>query len=64
MARFWGAPAMALLTVGAGTLLAARSGADVLRYGSAGLFVLLLAAWLVVAVRTGHGALRGRLFLG
>ena len=43
--------------------LAARTGADVLRYGSAALFLLLLAAWLIVAALTLHGSLRGRLFL-
>jgi C4-dicarboxylate transporter/malic acid transport protein len=43
--------------------LAMRSGADVLRYGAAGLFVLLLAAWLLVAARTLRDGLRGRLFL-
>jgi C4-dicarboxylate transporter/malic acid transport protein len=43
--------------------LAARTGADLLRFGSAALFLLLLAAWLVVAVRTVHGSVRGRLFL-
>lgn len=42
--------------------LAARSGADVLRYGSAALFLLLLAAWLIVAARTLHGSAQGRLF--
>ena len=51
-------------TVVTGTIsLAARTGLDVLRYGAAVLFVLLLAAWLFVAIRTAHGALRGRLFL-
>jgi C4-dicarboxylate transporter/malic acid transport protein len=43
--------------------LAARTGLDALRYGSAGLFLLLLAAWLLVAVRTVHGGVRGQLFL-
>lgn len=43
--------------------LAARTGAQALRYGSAGLFLLLLIAWLIVAARTVHGSLRGRLFL-
>ncbi len=43
--------------------LAARTGADLLRYGSAGLFLLLLAAWLIVAVRTVREGARGRLFL-
>lgn len=43
--------------------LAARTGADLLRYGSAGLFLLLLAAWLIVAVRTVRDGARGRLFL-
>lgn len=43
--------------------LAARSGADALRYGSAALFLLLLAAWLIVAARTLHGSARGSLFL-
>jgi C4-dicarboxylate transporter/malic acid transport protein len=43
--------------------LAARTGADLLSYSAAGLFLLLLAAWLIVAVRTLHGSVRGRLFL-
>ena len=43
--------------------LAARTGVDLLRYGSVALFLLLLAAWLIVAVRTVHGGARGRLFL-
>lgn len=42
--------------------LAARTDAELLRYGSAALFLLLLAAWLTVAVRTVHGGARGRLF--
>jgi tellurite resistance protein TehA-like permease len=42
--------------------LAARTGSDLLRYGSAGLFLLLLAAWLIVAVRTVRDGARGRLF--
>jgi len=45
------------------TGLAARTGADLLRYAAAGLFLLLLAAWLIVAIRTVHGGARGRLFL-
>ncbi|HSZ39126.1 MAG TPA: TDT family transporter [Trebonia sp.] len=43
--------------------LAARTGADMLHYSAAGLFLLLLVAWLIVAVRTVHGSARGRLFL-
>jgi C4-dicarboxylate transporter/malic acid transport protein len=43
--------------------LAARTGADLLRYGAAALFLLLLAAWLIVAIRTLHGGATGRLFL-
>ena len=43
--------------------LAARTGADVWRYGAAVLFLLLLAAWLVVAARTVRDGARGRLFL-
>jgi C4-dicarboxylate transporter/malic acid transport protein len=43
--------------------LAARTGDDVLRYGAAALFLLLLAAWLIVAVRTVRGSARGGLFL-
>jgi C4-dicarboxylate transporter/malic acid transport protein len=43
--------------------LATRTDLDLFRYAAAGLFVLLLAAWLIVAVRTAHGSLRGRLFL-
>jgi hypothetical protein len=43
--------------------LAARTGADLLRYGAAGLFLPLLAAWLIVAIQTVHGGASGRLFL-
>jgi tellurite resistance protein TehA-like permease len=43
--------------------LADRTGDDLLRYASAALFALLLAAWLTVAVLTVHGGARGRLFL-
>ena len=43
--------------------LAGRSGTDLLRYAAAALFLLLLAAWLIVAARTVHGSVRGRLFL-
>jgi len=43
--------------------LAERTGSDLLRYASAALFVLLVAAWLTVAVRTARDGARGRLFL-
>jgi hypothetical protein len=43
--------------------LAARSHADALRGAAVVLFALLLAAWLVVAVRTARGMATGRLFL-
>ncbi len=42
--------------------LAARSGADALRGASVILYALLLAAWVIVATRTAHGAATGRLF--
>ena len=42
--------------------LAARSDADVLRVASVALFVLLVAAWLLVAARTVAGSASGRLF--
>jgi C4-dicarboxylate transporter/malic acid transport protein len=51
-------------TVVTGTIsLATRTGSEVLRGASAVLFLLLLAAWLMVAARTAAGAARGRLFL-
>jgi C4-dicarboxylate transporter/malic acid transport protein len=43
-------------------VLAARSGAEVLRGASVILFALLLASWLIVAVRTAQGSATGRLF--
>jgi C4-dicarboxylate transporter/malic acid transport protein len=43
--------------------LAALTGSQVLRYGSAALFLLLLGAWLLVAARTVRGSASGRLFL-
>jgi C4-dicarboxylate transporter/malic acid transport protein len=43
--------------------LAARSDAVALRWASVPLYLLLLAAWLVVAVRTARGSATGRLFL-
>ena len=42
--------------------LAARSQAEALRGASVILYALLLAAWLVVAVRTARGSATGRLF--
>ncbi|MFY9927233.1 MAG: TDT family transporter [Streptosporangiaceae bacterium] len=42
--------------------LAARSHAEVLRGASVLLYALLLAAWVVVAVRTARGSVSGRLF--
>ncbi len=45
------------------TALAVHTGADLFRVAAAGLYVGLVAAWLLVAARTAHGALRGRLFL-
>ncbi|MGO8890029.1 MAG: hypothetical protein ACLP8X_25555 [Streptosporangiaceae bacterium] len=42
--------------------MAARSQGDALRVASVVLFVLLLAAWLVVAARTVAGSATGRLF--
>jgi C4-dicarboxylate transporter/malic acid transport protein len=51
-------------TVVTGTIsLAARTGSDLLRDASGVLFLLLVAAWLVVAARTGCESARGRLFL-
>jgi len=51
-------------TVVTGTIsLAERTGSDVLRDASAVLFLLLVVAWGLVALRTAVGALRGRLFL-
>jgi C4-dicarboxylate transporter/malic acid transport protein len=51
-------------TVVTGTIaLAARSNAEPLRVASVLLYALLLVAWLIVAVRTAHGSLKGRLFL-
>jgi tellurite resistance protein TehA-like permease len=43
--------------------LAARTGSDVFRGAVGVLFVLLAAAWLVVAARTLYESARGRLFL-
>jgi C4-dicarboxylate transporter/malic acid transport protein len=51
-------------TVVTGTIsLAARTGSDVFRGAAGALFVLLAAAWLVVAARTLYESARGRLFL-
>ena len=43
--------------------LALQTGLPAFRWASAAGYVALLAAWLVVAVRTSHAALRGRLFV-
>jgi C4-dicarboxylate transporter/malic acid transport protein len=43
--------------------LAARSDAAALRWATVPLYLLLLGAWLVVAVNTARGAATGRLFL-
>ncbi|MGW6709148.1 TDT family transporter [Streptomyces sp. NPDC054956] len=45
------------------TGLAARTGADLFVWAAVALYVLLVAAWAVVGVRTARGALRGTLFL-
>ena len=50
-------------TVVTGTIsLAARTGSDMLRDASGVLFLLLVAAWLVVAAGTARDGARGRLF--
>ena len=43
--------------------LAPQTGLPAFRWASAAGYVALLAAWLVVAVRTSHAALRGPLFV-
>lgn len=43
--------------------LALHTHANFLTWASLALYALLIAAWLTVASRTAHGALRGRLFL-
>ncbi|HEY6294337.1 MAG TPA: TDT family transporter [Streptosporangiaceae bacterium] len=43
-------------------VLAARSGDEALRWASVILYGLLLAAWILVAVRTARGSATGRLF--
>jgi tellurite resistance protein TehA-like permease len=51
-------------TVVTGTsVLAFATHADFLRYASAALYALLVAAWLTAATRTTRGALSGQLFL-
>jgi tellurite resistance protein TehA-like permease len=63
-ARTWWSFTFPVGTVVTGTIwLAARSHADALRGAAVVLFALLLAAWLVVAVRTVRGMATGRLFL-
>jgi C4-dicarboxylate transporter/malic acid transport protein len=59
----WWAFTFPLGTCVTGTIaLAARSHAEVLRGASVLLYALLLAAWLLVAVRTARGSVSGRLF--
>jgi C4-dicarboxylate transporter/malic acid transport protein len=43
-------------------VLAARSGDEALRWASVILYGLLVAAWIIVAVRTARGSANGRLF--
>jgi len=43
--------------------LALHTGADAFRWAAVALYVILVAAWVVVSVRTARGAWRGRLFL-
>ena len=51
-------------TMVTGTIaLAARTQAEVFRWGAVVLYALLVAAWLTVAIRTARGSLSGRLFL-
>jgi C4-dicarboxylate transporter/malic acid transport protein len=44
--------------------LALHTGADLFRYAAVLCYLCLVAAWLIVAVRTTRGSLRGSLFLG
>jgi tellurite resistance protein TehA-like permease len=54
----WALSAAAL----AGTIaLAARTGADAFRWATVPLYLLLLAAWLIVAARTARGTATGQL---
>jgi tellurite resistance protein TehA-like permease len=43
--------------------LALHTGADAFRWAAVALYLILVAAWAVVSVRTARGAWRGRLFL-
>ena len=43
--------------------LALHTGADLFRYAAVLFYAGLLAAWVIVAARTAHGSVRGRLFL-
>jgi tellurite resistance protein TehA-like permease len=44
--------------------LALHTDADLFRYPAALFYAGLVAAWIIVAVRTLQGSIRGRLFLG
>ncbi|MDT4892756.1 MAG: hypothetical protein QOE97_1791 [Pseudonocardiales bacterium] len=44
--------------------LALHTGTDLFRYGAAVFYAGLVAAWIIVALRTARGSLRGTLFLG
>jgi hypothetical protein len=45
------------------TALAGHTGVDLFRVATAVFCACLVATWLLVAARTAHGAVRGRLFL-
>ena len=45
------------------TGIALHTGSEMFRIAAAVLYAALVLAWIVVAVRTAHGSLRGRLFL-
>jgi C4-dicarboxylate transporter/malic acid transport protein len=60
----WWSFTFPLGTTVTGTIaLAARTQAEVFRWGAVVLYALLVTAWLTVAIRTARGSLSGRLFL-
>jgi C4-dicarboxylate transporter/malic acid transport protein len=72
MAHFWGAPAMALLTVGAGTLalgrdwigLPAALGADAVLWSAGTVLGLVTAVWIPYRAMTSHSVPRDAAFGG
>jgi hypothetical protein len=63
LATCWSFASQVGTSVTVTTALAGHIGADLFHVAAAVFYACLVATWLLVAARTAHGAVRGRLFL-